>query len=130
MDKIWAKDVKEGTFEESTNIDERPFWLILNYVKNLGTEGCADLRARPDFPIRRLGRLAKDLVRRPDEHRFRLGKAAQVVEIAVVAVTVVRVAVARHFRRGGDDGNAALHPFHQDFAALRIDGRIDSHAAF
>ncbi len=63
------------------------------------------------------------------QHRFRLNEAAQVIKVAVVAVAIMRVGIARHFRRGGDDGDAALHLRQQTGAALGIDGRVCSHDA-
>ena len=58
------------------------------------------------------------------QHRFRLGEAGQVIEIAVVAVAVLGVGIARHFGSGGNDGDAALHVLQQTCAALGINCRV------
>ncbi len=70
IDPAWAAEVRERNFEEANGVDERPFWLTLNYVKNLGIEGYEALKAEPGFAIRDFGALARDLVRTPQEHRF------------------------------------------------------------
>src|ERR1017187_3934623 len=52
------------------------------------------------------------------QHRFRFGKTGEVMKIAVGAILIVRVAVAKFFRRGGNDGNAGTHFFDEFLAAL------------
>ena len=47
--------------------------------------------------------------RHQDDGRFRLAEAGEVVEIAVVAVGIVRIAVAHALGRGGDHRDAAAH---------------------
>jgi hypothetical protein len=75
LDPEWSKEVRERTFDEANNVYERPFWLTLNYAKNLGLEGYEKLKAEPGFEVRDFGRLARDLVRTPDEFRFRFVSA-------------------------------------------------------
>ena len=54
------------------------------------------------------------------DHRFRLGEAGEVPEVAVEAVGVVRVAVAHALRRGRDDGDAVADVLEQRGAACRV----------
>ena len=57
-------------------------------------------------------RLAAARIGHQHHHRLRLGEAGQVVEVAVVAVRVFGVAVARGFRRGRNDRDAAAFGLH------------------
>ncbi len=64
------------------------------------------------------------------EQRLGFGEARQVVEVAVVTVRIVGVAVAQHFRRGRDDGDAAALRAQRGEDALAapavdVDGRHD-----
>ncbi|MCY1269762.1 hypothetical protein D9M70_182700 [compost metagenome] len=61
------------------------------------------------------------------QHRFRLGKAAEVLEVAVLAVDVLDVAVADMHGRGGQDGNAVgFHLRHQRLAPAGVFGLGDT----
>ncbi len=59
-------------------------------------------------------------------HRFRLGKAAQVLKVAVLPVDVLDVTIANGNRSGRQDGNAVrLHLSHQSLAAAGVLGLRD-----
>ena len=95
------------------------------HPQRFGRGGGAQAVAVPDFALQILG-LAKQRavpLGREHQHCTRLGKAGQVVEVAVVPVDEVRVAVARAFRRGGDDGDAASTQHRSEAGtALGVDG--------
>ena len=55
-----------------------------------------------------------------NDHRFRLGKAGEVPEVAVETVKMVRVAVTHAFRRGRDNGDAVADLLEQCVAARRV----------
>ncbi len=59
------------------------------------------------------------------QHGFRFGEAAEVIEVAVVAIVVMGVCVTRDFRRGGNDSDAALHHGLQAFAAFGMEGGVE-----
>ena len=58
------------------------------------------------------------------EHRFGFLKTREIVKIAVVAVGIVRIAVAPGFRRGGNHGDAAPHLADEAGAARGVGGGI------
>ena len=59
--------------------------------------------------------------RNQDDHGRRLGKAAQVLEIAVLAVNMFDIAIANGHRRSGQDRNAVgLHLRHECLAATCV----------
>ena len=60
------------------------------------------------------------VTRNQHQHRFRLGKTGQIVKIAVVAIGIMRVAIARSFGRRRDDGDAALHALRQPRAPFGV----------
>ena len=65
--------------------------------------------------------LAMNPARDQDNHRRRLGKAAQVLEIAVLAVNMFDIAIANGHRRCGEDRNAVgLHLRHECLAATCV----------
>ncbi len=71
IDPAWAKEVKEASFDEAHRIDERPFWLLMNYVKTMGLDGYRKRRAAGEFPFEDCGALAKRLADLPGDFRFR-----------------------------------------------------------
>ncbi len=56
------------------------------------------------------------------QHRLGLGKSGQIVKVAVVAVRIMRVAIARLFPRGGNYRDAALHQLREPRAPLYVHG--------
>jgi hypothetical protein len=71
IDPSWADQVLETTYAQAHDTDEAPFWLILNYVKNLGVDGYHALKKDPGFAIHHFGRLAREAALLPDEYRFK-----------------------------------------------------------
>ncbi len=71
LDPKWADQIFELRNDEANNTDERPFWLTMNYVRELGREGYNQLRETPDFRIADFGRLAKPILAKKDELRFK-----------------------------------------------------------
>ena len=63
------------------------------------------------------------------QHCFRFPKTGQVIKIAAMAIVIMRVGIARHFRCGGDYRDAVLHLLEQTGAALGVDSRVCSHDA-
>jgi hypothetical protein len=75
IDPQWAAEVREDTYDEAHSLNERPFWLIMNYARNLGAEGYEALRKSDEFAIEHFGRSAKRLVQEASLHRFRFVSA-------------------------------------------------------
>lgn len=71
LDPEWAKEIFEIQYDEANNTDERPFWLTMNYVRELGREGYNELRESKDFKITDFGRLAKPILADKDKLRFK-----------------------------------------------------------
>ncbi len=61
-----------------------------------------------------------------DKHQrgFRFDEAGQVIEIAVEAIGIMRIAVAQYLRCGGNDGDTALHLVQQCGAAFSVNRGI------
>ncbi len=59
-------------------------------------------------------------------HRFRLGKAAEVLKVTVLPVDMLDITIANGNRRSRQDGNAVrLHLSHQSLAAAGVFGLRD-----
>ena len=54
------------------------------------------------------------------QHGLGLGEARQVIEIAVVAIRIMRVAIARAFGRRRNEGDAALHALREPRAPRSV----------
>lgn len=70
IDPAWAGQVRDKSFDEANNTDERPLWLILNYLRNFGLEGYRQKRDSGEIEPLELGDPAKMIIRLPDEYRF------------------------------------------------------------
>ena len=70
IDPAWAKEIREKSFEEAANTEERPFWLIMNYARTLGVEGYEALKDSPEFVIEDFGSLAKGMLQDRENRRF------------------------------------------------------------
>ncbi|MHC4470439.1 MAG: hypothetical protein ACYTDY_06435 [Planctomycetota bacterium] len=70
IDPAWGDQVKELTQEQAKNTDERPFWLILNYLKTKGLEAYRAKRDAGEIHLQQMGKNAKPLISLPEEYRF------------------------------------------------------------
>ena len=70
IDPEWAKLVLEQDFDQASDTRERPFWLILNYVKNLGIDGYRKERSAGKIQFQEMGDMARPLARSPELYRF------------------------------------------------------------
>jgi hypothetical protein len=71
VDPKWGLEVREGTHAERTETDERPFWLVLNYVRELGIEGYRELRRSGEVAPQSFDRSVRRLLNIPESFRFR-----------------------------------------------------------
>lgn len=71
INPAWSSEIGELTFEQASNTDERPFWLILNFARNLGAKGYADVREADGFEIESFAEGAKRMIRIPETYRFK-----------------------------------------------------------
>ena len=80
-----------------------------NLARRIGTE----TKTVPDFAFEILVATKQDAARRvagqQNHDRFGLGKTAQVIKVAVVAVEIVRVAITQTLRRSRQYRCASLH---------------------
>ncbi len=98
-------------------------------TKGVPRAGGAVAKAIPDFPFHVLVAAEQQALRcvagDQHDHRFRLGKAGEVMDVAVGAVRVGGIPVARLFRRRGQDGDAFAHAGKQAVAAGLEGGEVD-----
>jgi hypothetical protein len=70
IDSAWAEQVRDENYTQANEVNERPFWLLLNYSLNLGIEGYRKRKDAGEIEVLDFLRVARPLVRRVEQYRL------------------------------------------------------------
>jgi hypothetical protein len=70
IDPEWADEILDASYDQASRLEERPFWLLMNYAKNLNPEEYGEKKAKGEVEVIDFGTKARPLVRRADEYRL------------------------------------------------------------
>jgi len=70
IDPAWTEGIRDQSYDQANRLEEAPFWLVMNYAKNLGIEGFRAKKAAGEIEVIDFGAKARPLVRRADEYRL------------------------------------------------------------